>query len=130
VRTLEVELDFAQHRLPLTTSTGASAVLALAPCSVSEFHAAYLAALRGLGPEVSVWPLPVEIADAVPFPEDRRHASYDREYADRFWRIVIRVDRALKRFGGRSIVRPRSGRRGGWGDRAGWWPVRRPRRRY
>ncbi len=103
VRTLEVELDFAQHRLVLTTSEGASAALALAPCSVSEFHAAYLAAVRGLGVEVSIWPMPVEIADAVPFPEDREHASYDREYANRFWRIVIQVDRVLKRFGGRFL---------------------------
>jgi hypothetical protein len=32
--------------------------------------------------------MPNEIADAIPFSQDRAHASYDRDYASRFWRIL------------------------------------------
>jgi hypothetical protein len=43
----------------------------------------------------------VEIADATPFPEDRVHASYDAEAAQRCWRVLLGADRVLKEFRGR-----------------------------
>ena len=32
------------------------------------------------------------------FSEDRVHASYDRDFAQAFWRILLQVDRVLERF--------------------------------
>jgi hypothetical protein len=54
--------------------------------------------LRGLGIETRIWTMPVEIQDAIPFEQDHAHASYDAEYVNRFWRILLQVDRMLTRF--------------------------------
>jgi hypothetical protein len=54
--------------------------------------------LRGLGIETQIWTMPVEIPDAIPFEQDHTHASYDAEYVNRFWQILLQVDRILTRF--------------------------------
>lgn len=54
--------------------------------------------LAELGIEVRINELPNEIPDAIRFSEDHVHASYDREYAERFWRILVQSARALGRF--------------------------------
>jgi len=33
--------------------------------------------------------MPCEIADGVPFDQDLTYASYDRDHANRFWRILL-----------------------------------------
>jgi hypothetical protein len=42
--------------------------------------------------------MPNEIAGAVRFGEDEEHASYDAEYAHRFWRVLLAADRVMKQF--------------------------------
>ena len=41
---------------------------------------------------------PNEIPDAVPFAEDRVHASYDRDYANRFWRVLSASNEVFAQF--------------------------------
>jgi Family of unknown function (DUF5996) len=55
-------------------------------------------ALAQLRIPVRINEFPSEIAGAVPFSQDRLHAAYDAEYARRFWRVLLRVDRVLKQF--------------------------------
>jgi hypothetical protein len=59
--------------------------------------------LHGLGIKVKIWPVPVEIQDPIPFAEDHKHASYDAEYANRFWRILVQVDKVFTEFRSRFI---------------------------
>ena len=54
--------------------------------------------LRSAGVEVSIWKMPVEIPDPIPFDEDRKHASYDADRAQTFWRILQSVDSVLLDF--------------------------------
>jgi hypothetical protein len=97
-----IDFDFIDHELVVSTSRGERRVMALSPRPVAEFYRDVMATLRGLGIEVSVWDLPVEIpGDATPFHEDRRHASYDAEYARRWWRAMMLADAVLKEFRGR-----------------------------
>src|SRR6184192_2809747 len=42
--------------------------------------------------------LPNEIANPIPFDEDGEHRSYDREHANRFWRVLAQSDRVFKEF--------------------------------
>src|SRR4029077_11664704 len=37
------------------------------------------------------------------FDQDESHCSYDRDCANRFWRILVQADRVLKEFRGRVI---------------------------
>ncbi|HZR07635.1 MAG TPA: DUF5996 family protein [Myxococcales bacterium] len=100
-RTFEVEFDFLAHLLRVRTSDGAERTLALRPRSVADFYGEYREALRSLDLEVRMRPVPVEVVVAVPFAEDRDHASYDAGAAQRCFRALVQIDRVMKEFRGR-----------------------------
>jgi hypothetical protein len=102
-RSVEVEFDFIDHALALRASDGRQSSFALVPRSVADFYALYLAALKSLDVEPALMASPVEVETAIPFAEDRTHASYDADAAQRCWRILAGVDRVLKRFRGRFV---------------------------
>jgi len=102
-RTFEVEFDFMNHKLRVTTSDGGEAALPLAPRSVADFYREYTQLLQSLGLDVKIWPVPVEVENSIRFPDDRTHASYDAEWASRVWRAMVQADRVLKRFRGRYL---------------------------
>ena len=98
---LEVEFDFCEHLLELRLSKGARverAQMELRPRSVADFYAEYMNALRGLGVEAKIWPMPVEVAAPVRFDLDTANASYDRDPVERFHRVLMQVDAVFKRF--------------------------------
>jgi hypothetical protein len=97
-REFQIDFDFIDHVLWIRTSDGHFRQLMLAPMPVAQFHAELLAALAELGIEVRINTMPNEIADAIPFDRDRVHASYDREYAARFWRVLLGAHRVLASF--------------------------------
>jgi hypothetical protein len=97
-RGFQIDFDFIDHRLNILTSAGESETIALESRSVAEFHAELMGRLDGLGLETHIWTMPVEIPDAIPFDQDHVHASYDADYVNRFWRILVQVDRLLKLF--------------------------------
>ncbi|MDT7603004.1 MAG: hypothetical protein QOF61_1001 [Acidobacteriota bacterium] len=87
-RTFEIEFDFISHQLVISTSDGETAKLALKPRTVADFYRETMQLLRDLGIEVKIWTTPVEVPDPIPFEQDTTHASYDPEYAQRFWRAL------------------------------------------
>ncbi len=97
-RTFQIEFDFVSHSLVIELCDGASRVIPLQPRTVAEFHAEVLSALDNLGIPVRITGYPCEIAQAIHFAEDRVHSEYDREYAHRFWRVLVQVDRVFKQF--------------------------------
>jgi len=99
-RTVEIEFDFLDHVLAARTSDGASRRLRLAPRSVADFHREYRTLLRSLDVEAKIWPVPVEMPEAVPFTDDVVHASYDAGAAHRCFRVLAQADRVLKEFRG------------------------------
>ncbi|HXU43957.1 MAG TPA: DUF5996 family protein [Thermoanaerobaculia bacterium] len=100
---LEIELDFLDHRLAIRTSDGEERRLPLQAESVADFYEAYRAALRDLRIEARIWPVPVELEEAVPFLEQRDLAPYDGDAAQRCWRVLSRADRVFQRFRGRFL---------------------------
>jgi hypothetical protein len=102
-RTFAVDFDFIDHVLVVQTSDGTTRKLALAPRSVADFYAEYMAVLRALKLEVKLMASPVEVQIAIPFADDREHATYDPDAAHRCWQILLQVDRVLKRFRGRFL---------------------------
>jgi hypothetical protein len=99
----DIEFDFIDHRLQVRVSSGDAKSIALRPQSVAAFYGEYLDVLRSLGIDAKINPKPVEIADPIPFAEDHQHASYDKDFAHRFWRILRRSDTLFKRFRARFI---------------------------
>ena len=97
-REFQMDLDFNDHRLDITTTDGASRSIALGPKAVSTFYAEVMAALDDLGLSTHIWTMPVEIPGAIPFETDRRHASYDPDAVHRFWQILVESSRVFYQF--------------------------------
>jgi len=94
----EIQFDFIEHELIIQTSWGASKTMELEPRSVAEFYAEFMAALRSLGIEVKISTMPCEVPNPVRFERDTQHASYDREYAHRLWKVLVLCDMVFKEF--------------------------------
>lgn len=94
----EAEFDFIDHVLHLRCSDGSSRQLQLRPRSVADFYAEYMSALKSLDIDVHIWKMPVEVADPIPFDQDTKHASYDPEYAQRFWRALVSINEVFQIF--------------------------------
>jgi hypothetical protein len=101
--TLQIDFDFCDHRLVLRTSDGRVEHVALAPRPVADFYADVMARLRALGVDVEIWTMPSEIEGAVPFDQDRQHATYDADAAQKFWRQLVQADRVLNIFRARFL---------------------------
>ena len=97
-RFFEINFDFKDHLLDISASDGARRQIPLAPQPVAEFYATVISALAELGIRVEITELPSEIPGAIRFSQDRLHHAYDADYAGRFWRVLLNVDRVLKQF--------------------------------
>jgi hypothetical protein len=96
--TFEIRFDFIDHELRIVKSDGAVRTLKLRPQSVAEFYQKVMKTLAELDLPVTINTTPNEIQDAIPFERDEIHRSYDREYANRFWRVLVQSDRVFKEF--------------------------------
>jgi len=94
----EIQFDFVHHKLILRTSNDAHLTIALAPRSVADFFREFMCALASLVIPVKIWKMPVEIPDPIAFDQDTKHVSYDPEYANRFWRILVSCESVFKEF--------------------------------
>lgn len=99
----EIQFDFVDHKLTVQTNHSTGATMKLAPRSVADFYGMLMATLAELGIEVKIWPMPVEIPNPIRFDQDTQHKSYDPEYANRFWRILVSSDCVFKEFRARFI---------------------------
>lgn len=94
-RTFTIAFDFINHVLAIRVSDGAERLLPLQPQTVADFYRMVMAALDELQLPVRIWPMPVEIPDPIPFDRDTVHASYEPEYANTFFRILLACERIL-----------------------------------
>jgi len=96
--TFQIDLDFIDHALRISTSDGATREFALAGHSVASFYAAVMAALAELGIHVAIDEMPNELPEPIRFSQDTQHASYDPDAVRRFFQILANVDRVFKQF--------------------------------
>jgi Family of unknown function (DUF5996) len=96
--TFEILFDFIDHQLLIDKSDGARRTIPLKPQSVAEFYRAVMKTLGDLELPVTINTMPNEIENPIPFDQDQEHRSYDREYANRFWRVLVQSDRVFKKF--------------------------------
>jgi hypothetical protein len=96
--TFEIRFDFIDHQLRILKSDGGLRSIELKPRSVVDFYQAVMAALDELKLPVKIDTMPNEIPNPIPFDQDEQHRSYDPEYANRFWRVLVQADRVFKQF--------------------------------
>jgi len=94
----EIRFDFIDHKLRILKSDGAVQVIELRPKSVASFYREVMAALSELKIDTRINTTPNEVEPAIPFDEDDKHRSYDPEYANRFWRVLLQSARVFQEF--------------------------------
>ncbi len=97
-RDLAIDFDFNDHVLWVRASDGEFRQVMLQPKTVAEFHGEVMNALAALGITVRINQTPSEIENAVRFSEDRAHASYDPDFANRHFRVLAATHRVFAHF--------------------------------
>ncbi len=102
--TFTIDFDFIAHRLLIVTSEGDARSFALKPMSVATFYHKTFQVLNDLSISTQIWPMPVEIPDPIqPFPDNENQSAYDAASVERFWRILLQVNRVFTDFRSRFI---------------------------
>lgn len=102
-KSFEIRFDFIDHQLRIETSDGTIQTIPLAPRSVADFYQEVMNTLSAIGIHVQIWTMPQEVAAPIPFEQDYKHAAYDPDYVQRFWRILIQANRVMTVFRSRFI---------------------------
>jgi hypothetical protein len=102
-RTFEIVFDFLDHRLRLTCSDGHEESFVLEPMTVAAFYRQTMGALDRLGAHPHIWTTPCEVENPIAFDADETHRSYDAAAVQRFWRVLVQADAAMKTFRARYL---------------------------
>ena len=94
----EIQFDFQKHAVEIHTSEGAGASRPLIAEPVAGFYSGISECLASLGIAAKINLKPQEVAGAVPFDQDFANCSYDAEYANRFWRILVSTSKVMEQF--------------------------------
>ena len=98
MRNFQLEFDFINHVLWVSSDDGAQEGVGLSPRTVADFYAEIMRALAKLGIEVRIDEVTNELPEPVDLRTDVLHSSYDPDYAHRFWRVLVSVEHVLYRF--------------------------------
>jgi Family of unknown function (DUF5996) len=99
--TFQIDFDFVDHALLVQTHDGASRSFELADgVPVADFDDRLHQALRELGIDVEIKEHPFGLPITTPFPEDREHASWDRDAIERYSSILDWSDSVFEEFSG------------------------------
>jgi hypothetical protein len=97
-RTFQIDFDFVDHALRISTSDGGERQFALPGLSVAGFYEATITTLAELGIAVTIDEMPNELPEPTRFSLDTAHASYDPDAVGRFLQILVNCDRVFKQF--------------------------------
>lgn len=102
--TFEIEFDFLDHELKIATSRGEKESFALFDgLTVAHFYDSVFANLLKLGIEPKIRPIPYEAPSTKPFHENTENSSYDKEFVERYHKVLVSVDDILEEFRGRFV---------------------------
>ncbi len=102
-RTFQIDFDFLDHELKISSSDGRFSGFSLEPQSVAGFYARLMRSMASLDLNVQIKRKPNEIMDAIRFDMDEIHRSYDRDHVNRYWRILVQSARVMTAFRARFI---------------------------
>ena len=102
-RSFQVDFDFIEQQLVILVDDGAVRKLALKQQSVADFYEELMSELDTLGLSIKIYATPVEVPDPIPFLKDHLLTIYDGAQAERYWRILVNVDRVFEEFRSRFI---------------------------
>lgn len=96
----EIYFDFIDHQLKILTSNGQSRNFDLHGISVADFYEKTFALLDELDISIKIKPVPVELANPIPFKEDTVHATYDETQVKAFHQALLQIQDVFMKFRG------------------------------
>lgn len=87
--TFTIDMDFFDHQILFSTSSGATENLKLGPMSVSDFTNQFFAVMRKLNIALTINFMPQEILDCIAFDQDTSLRAYNPTLAHTWWRILL-----------------------------------------
>ncbi len=99
----QIEFDFVDHHLTVSSTTGERRTVPLRAGPIADYYREVTTALDELGLHTEIWPMPVEIADAIPLDTDTQHVAYDPEQVHRFWLALVQMTRVFEVFRSRFL---------------------------
>ncbi len=102
-RTFELEFDFVSHLIRFRSSESADGTIPLRGHSVASLYREIMRGLVAIGITVQISDIPAEVADGIPFQNDKTHIEYEKDHAHRLWRALGQSDRVFKIFRARFI---------------------------
>jgi hypothetical protein len=100
-RTLELDFDFIEHKLELTTCEGKHREIPLFEgLTVAQFYEQVFAALRELNIDIKILAKPYDMNSKIPFAQDHEHHYYKPEIIQQYWHALVQIDQAFKEFSG------------------------------
>ena len=123
MRSFQVDFDFVAHEVvvEMPSDGGVAHLASPSPRPVAAFYRRLMEQMDALDLRVGSHSLPNEVPDPIRFDRGRDARLYDRDYANRFWRVLVQADRGSRSFRGalHRQVQPRAlllGRAGPGGD--------------
>ncbi|HEX5553690.1 MAG TPA: DUF5996 family protein [Chitinophagaceae bacterium] len=94
----QIDFNFIEHQLKVVTDKGELRKFDLHGISVADFYKKVFEVLDGLGIEVKIYPVPSELADPIPFEQDRVHADYDKGQVTAFHNALLNIQDVFMEF--------------------------------
>ncbi|MEO1200564.1 MAG: DUF5996 family protein [Pseudomonadota bacterium] len=91
-RSFELAFDLHDHTINLICMSGKIESVAIAELTVAEFYDVVFAMLARLGyNDITITPVPYDMPDKLPFPEDTRPRTYDKDAVHAYWIALAQI---------------------------------------
>ena len=94
----QIDFDFIEHQLKIKTDKNEFRSFDLHGISVADFYHKIFEKLDELGIDIAIKPVPVELANPIPFKEDTIHATYEYDQVNAFHIALLRIQEVLMEF--------------------------------
>lgn len=94
----QIDFDFVNHHLLVTSSAGNRKQINLYPRSVASFYNELFEKLNLMNIKASIYAVPNEVEPAIPFAQDETHKFYDKDKIELFWRALVSVHNVFTKF--------------------------------
>ena len=97
-RVVTMTFDFIANELVIKSSDDRIERVRLEPQTVASFYQRAMDAVKRIGLDVRIWPMPVEIPNPIRFDKDDQHHSYDPDAANAFWGVLVAIEPVFAAF--------------------------------
>lgn len=97
-KNFKIDFDFIEHQLKIKTDKNEFRSFNLRGISVADFYQKIFEKLDELGIEIKIKPVPVELANPIPFKEDTVHATYEDGQVTAFHIALLRIQEVFMEF--------------------------------